>query len=86
MPQKRNPVALGHTRILASRGMAEAQAVFTSVHNTPLGDVVDSEDDFQPLVFSSMECAIRAFRLFSGLIAEAEFNTPRQRKVPTPIS
>jgi argininosuccinate lyase len=36
MPQKRNPVALEHARVLASRAHAEAQAVFTTAHNTPL--------------------------------------------------
>ena len=52
MPQKRNPVALEHTRILASRAVGEAQAVLTCAHNTPFGDINDSEDDLQPLVFT----------------------------------
>ncbi len=42
MPQKRNPVALEHTRILASRALGEAQAVLTCAHNTPFGDINDS--------------------------------------------
>ena len=50
MPQKRNPVALEHTRILASRALGEAQAVLICAHNTPFGDINDSEDDLQPLV------------------------------------
>ena len=48
MPQKRNPVALEHTRILASRAFAQAKGVLDCLHNTPFGDVVDSEDDLQP--------------------------------------
>ncbi|MDQ2774881.1 MAG: argininosuccinate lyase [Acidobacteriota bacterium] len=77
MPQKRNPVALEHTRILASKALAGAQGIFTAVHNTPFGDIVDCEDDLQPLVFSTMADAIRAFRLFAGLIVDCEINTAR---------
>jgi argininosuccinate lyase len=77
MPQKRNPVPLEHTRILASRAMSEAQAVFTCVHNTPFGDINDSEDDIQPLVFTMAASAQRALRLLSGVLADAEFQTSR---------
>jgi argininosuccinate lyase len=77
MPQKRNPVPLEHTRILASRALGEAQAVFTCVHNTPFGDINDSEDDIQPLVFAMTASARRALRLLAGVLAEAEFQTDR---------
>src|SRR4051812_175376 len=50
MPQKRNPVALEHTRAIASKAVGQASAVILSVHNTPFGDIVDTEDDLQPLV------------------------------------
>ena len=79
MPQKRNPVALEHVRILASKALGQAQGVFTSVHNTPFGDIVDCEDDLQPLIFSMTKDAIRAFRLFGGLMADAEVNVERLR-------
>jgi argininosuccinate lyase len=72
MPQKRNPVALEHTRILASRALSEAQAVFTCVHNTPFGDINDSEDDLQPLAFTMFHDARRALRLLAGLLRTAE--------------
>ncbi len=77
MPQKRNPVALEHTRILASKALAQAQSIFTAVHNTPFGDIVDCEDDLQPLVFTMTADAVRAIRLFGGLIEGCEFNTDR---------
>jgi argininosuccinate lyase len=77
MPQKRNPVALEHTRILASRALGEAQAVFTSTHNTPFGDIVDSEDDLQPLVFTMTTDALRALRLFAGLMSDCEIHVAR---------
>ena len=81
MPQKRNPVPLEHTRILASRALAEAQGVFTCVHNTPFGDINDSEDDIQPLVFTMTANAQRALKLINGVLAEAEFNTPRMNEL-----
>jgi argininosuccinate lyase len=72
MPQKRNPVALEHTRILTSKAFGQAQAVLTCAHNTPFGDIVDSEDDLQPLVFSMCADASRSLRLFAGLMSHAE--------------
>ena len=81
MPQKRNPVPLEHTRILASRAMAEAQGVFTCVHNTPFGDINDSEDDIQPLVFTMAGSARRALSLLTGILAGAEFQTARMAEL-----
>jgi len=75
MPQKRNPVALEHVRILASRALGEAQAVLTCAHNTPFGDVNDSEDDLQPLVFTMFTDARRALRLLAGALATAQVDT-----------
>jgi argininosuccinate lyase len=74
MPQKRNPVSLEHTRILASKAFSQAQSVLTCAHNTPFGDIVDSEDDLQPLVFNMFEDAQRALRLFAGLMSHCEVN------------
>jgi argininosuccinate lyase len=77
MPQKRNPVALEHTRILASRALGEAQAVLTCAHNTPFGDINDSEDDLQPLVTGMFESAGRALRLLTGAMKTAEVDRGR---------
>jgi len=75
MPQKRNPVALEHVRILASRALGEAQAVLTCAHNTPFGDVNDSEDDLQPLVFTMLADARRALLLLAGALKTAQVDT-----------
>ncbi|HYV63844.1 MAG TPA: argininosuccinate lyase [Bryobacteraceae bacterium] len=75
MPQKRNPVALEHVRILASRALGEAQAVLTCAHNTPFGDVNDSEDDLQPLVFTMFADARRALLLLAGALKTAQVDT-----------
>ena len=72
MPQKRNPVALEHARILASRAFGEAQAVLTCSHNTPFGDINDSEDDLQPLVFTLFTDTNRALSLLTGVLAKVE--------------
>ncbi len=68
MPQKRNPVALEHTRIICSKAYSQAVAVMSSVHNTPFGDIVDVEDDLQPLVFNTFADARRALALLTGAI------------------
>ena len=77
MPQKRNPVALEHARILASRALGEAQAVLTCAHNTPFGDINDSEDDLQRLIFTMFADAVRTQALLAGAIACAEVNRDR---------
>jgi len=77
MPQKRNPVALEHARAIASKGVGQAAAILIAVHNTPFGDIVDTEDDLQPLVFSMFNDAGRAVRLVAAAMATAEFNRDR---------
>jgi argininosuccinate lyase len=74
MPQKRNPVALEHIRILASRAFTQAHAVTGSLHNTPFADINDGEDDLQPLVYTAFDDALRSLRLTTGVLQEAVFN------------
>ena len=74
MPQKRNPVALEHARALGSKALGQAQAVSIAVHNTPFGDIVDTEDDLQPLVATAFRDAIRAIRLVAGAMSQATFD------------
>ncbi|HUA82968.1 MAG TPA: argininosuccinate lyase [Bryobacteraceae bacterium] len=75
MPQKRNPVALEHARILASRALGEAQAVLTCAHNTPFGDINDSEDDLQPLIFTMFTDAVRSLKLLAGTIRTVQVDS-----------
>lgn len=74
MPQKRNPVALEHIRAIGSKALGQTLGVFTSVHNTPFGDINDVEDDLQPLIYNAMRDANRATALFAGTIQSATFN------------
>ncbi|MCA1603671.1 MAG: argininosuccinate lyase, partial [Acidobacteria bacterium] len=75
MPQKRNPVALEHVRILASKALGQATGVFISAHNTPFGDINDVEDDLQPLIANTLRDATRSLSLFAAALSTATFNT-----------
>ena len=77
MPQKRNPVALEHARALCSKALGEAVGVIVAVHNTPFGDIVDTEDDLQPLVEHLFRDAGRAVALVSAAMATASFDAIR---------
>jgi argininosuccinate lyase len=77
MPQKRNPVGLEHARALTSKALGQAQAVVFIVHNTPFGDIVDTEDDLQPLVQATFTDALRALRLVAAAMRDAEFVVDR---------
>jgi argininosuccinate lyase len=77
MPQKRNPVALEHARALASKALGQAGATLLAVHNTPFGDIVDTEDDLQPLVTSMFNDAARAVTLTAAAMGTATFDRER---------
>ncbi len=76
MPQKRNPVAIEHARGITSKALGQATAVLLTIHNTPFGDIVDTEDDLQPLVYSTFRDAIRAIRLVAAAMETATFDRP----------
>jgi argininosuccinate lyase len=77
MPQKRNPVALEHARAIASKALGQTAAITLSVHNTPFGDIVDTEDDLQPLVASMFRDAVRASTLVGAAMRAAQFDVAR---------
>ena len=77
MPQKRNPVALEHARAISSKALAQANGVFLAVHNTPFGDIVDTEDDLQPFVYAMFDDADRAVRLVAAAMSTATFDRER---------
>jgi len=77
MPQKRNPVAIEHARAIGSKALGQTQAILMAVHNTPFGDIVDTEDDLQPLVYAMFRDATRAVRLVAAAMATAAFDAAR---------
>jgi argininosuccinate lyase len=77
MPQKRNPVALEHARAIGSKALGQASAILLTIHNTPFGDIVDTEDDLQPLVTVMFKDAARAVMLIAAAMEHAEFDVAR---------
>ena len=77
MPQKRNPVALEHARAIGSKALGQASGIVLSVHNTPFGDIVDTEDDLQPLIASMFHDAMRAVTLVAAAMRGAAFDVAR---------
>jgi argininosuccinate lyase len=77
MPQKRNPVALEHARAIGSKALGQASGIMLAVHNTPFGDIVDTEDDLQPLVASMFRDALRAVTLVAAAMRGATFDVAR---------
>jgi argininosuccinate lyase len=47
------------------------------VHNTPFGDIVDTEDDLQPLVGQMFHDAARAVSLVAAAMTDATFNVEK---------
>jgi argininosuccinate lyase len=80
MPQKRNPSALEHARALLSKALGQATALPTAIHNTPFGDIVDTEDDLQPLVASMFTDAARGVMLVAATMAAAELAVEKMRE------
>src|SRR5262249_3718796 len=77
MPQKRNPVALEHARAIGSKALGQAQAIVPAAPNPPFGDIVDTEDDLQPLVFTMFRDATRAVKVVAAAMTTAEFDAAR---------
>ena len=80
MPQKRNPVALEHARAIGSKALGQATGVMLTVHNTPFGDIVDTEDDLQPLVHLAFRDATRTVRLVGAAMSGADFDRELMRR------
>jgi len=74
MPQKRNPVALEHARAIGSKALGQSMAIMLAAHNTPFGDIVDTEDDLQPLVVAMYRDATRTMKLVAAAMSSAEFD------------
>lgn len=74
MPQKRNPVSIEHSRALASSAYGEALTAVTMIHNTPFGDIVDTEDDLQPHLYRAFTNANRVMKLMYAVITTLEVN------------
>ncbi|MFT4416346.1 argininosuccinate lyase [Fredinandcohnia humi] len=74
MPQKRNPVSIEHMRALLSSVAGDCQTVLLMVHNTPFGDIVDTEDDMQPYIWKAIERLGGIYELLTSVLLTMEVN------------
>jgi len=74
MPQKRNPVSIEHMRSLLSAVVGDTNTVMTMVHNTPFGDIVDTEDDMQPFLWKAIDRLIGIYQLFGSVVLTMNVN------------
>ncbi len=74
MPQKRNPVSIEHMRALLSSVAGDCQTVLLMVHNTPFGDIVDTEDDMQPYIWKAIEKLGGIYELLTSVLLTMEVN------------
>lgn len=81
MPQKRNPVSIEHSRSIASSAYGEAYAAMNMVHNTPFGDIVDTEDDLQPHLYRAFNNANRVLKLMYAVIATLKVNKDHAKEM-----
>ncbi|MGM0853891.1 MAG: argininosuccinate lyase [Bacillota bacterium] len=81
MPQKRNPVSIEHSRSIASSAYGDALAAMSMVHNTPFGDIVDTEDDLQPHLYRAFTNANRVLKLMYAVIATLKVNKDHAKEM-----
>ncbi|MDQ0199512.1 argininosuccinate lyase [Neobacillus ginsengisoli] len=81
MPQKRNPVSIEHSRSIASSATGDALAAINMIHNTPFGDIVDTEDDLQPHLYRAFTNANRVMKLMYAVIATLKVNKDHTKKM-----
>ncbi|PFG04378.1 argininosuccinate lyase [Bacillus sp. es.034] len=81
MPQKRNPVSIEHSRSIASSAYGDALAAMNMVHNTPFGDIVDTEDDLQPHLYRAFNNANRVLKLMYAVIATLKVNKDHAKEM-----
>ncbi|WP_223587702.1 argininosuccinate lyase [Neobacillus bataviensis] len=74
MPQKRNPVSIEHSRALASSSYGDALAAVQMIHNTPFGDIVDTEDDLQPHLYRAFSKANRVMKIMYAVMMTLTVN------------
>ena len=80
MPQKRNPVSFEHMRALLSSCVGNTNTVLSMIHNTPFGDIVDTEDDMQPYAWRSLAIMDKMYRLFAAVIGTMDVNKEMLRE------
>ncbi|MBV7509011.1 argininosuccinate lyase [Bacillus sp. sid0103] len=81
MPQKRNPVSIEHSRSIASSAYGDALAAINMIHNTPFGDIVDTEDDLQPHLYRAFNNANRVMKLMYAVLTTISVNEEHTKEM-----
>ena len=74
MPQKKNPVALEHTRTRFSKILGLSQSVLASSHNIPFGDLNDFGTDVQQTLLNLSAMLGEAFELLNAVVQGLHFD------------
>lgn len=74
MPQKRNPVSIEHLRSLLSSVSGQCQTLLQMLHNTPYGDIVDTEDDAQPFLWRACDTLAKCYALWGNVMTTVTLN------------
>ena len=74
MPQKRNPVSIEHLRSLLSSVGGQCATLMTMLHNTPYGDIVDTEDDAQPFLWDACDTLQKCYALWGNVMGTLTVN------------
>lgn len=74
MPQKRNPVSIEHLRSMLSSVSGQCSTLLQMLHNTPYGDIVDTEDDAQPVLWHACETLSKCYDLWGNVMATVTLN------------
>ena len=80
MPQKQNPVSIEHARSMLSSASGDCAGILTMLHNTPYGDIVDTEDDAQPALWRAIAKLEGIYRLMSSVIATVQVDEDKMEK------
>lgn len=80
MPQKRNPVALEHLRVMSSLAAGYCDSVINTTHNTPFTDMNDAEDAVQVVGFKGFEFAERVLILLTDIIKSIKIDEEKVKK------
>jgi argininosuccinate lyase len=80
MPQKRNPVAIEHLRLLASHAAGRARAVVNTLHNTPFTDINDSEAETHVQGYGVFDLGMRMLPLLRDMLQAATVDADRVRR------
>ena len=74
MPQKRNPVSIEHLRSLLSSVSGQCTTLLNMLHNTPYGDIVDTEDDAQPFLWNACDTLQKCYALWGNVMGTLSVN------------